>query len=411
MKFTPQQLRAEYREVANAPAPPNPPEYFGKARDYDVVLFVIETMPAACVSFDSSLKRFPNIATLNRAAWVGSAHNSTYPVTTRALFSILTGTYPPDSSSDMLTLGVSGNDGLIHSLNRAGYVTSAFGAGDSIVPLTREMFDRLGFKKIISFNTRPTMKETGTDVWARDQIELDRGALAALKQNMGQWIDHNQRYAALYLPQISHGPWTDLERGGQERDLMKRGQGLVVLLDQWLGEILAVLREKGRLGRTLIVVTADHGLRSWVEAPGLLKNLMDDYAFHVPFLLYAPGVLDHSRLISYVTSHIDLTPSILDLLGIAEGREMEHGGLLWDPRLESRRVYFWANRSNGMYDAGLFYGWNRTAEIVYSSPQMHFGANEVQPDNSAAYRRATESILRMDALRFAWFRSGQAAPR
>jgi len=40
---------------------------------------------------------------------------------------------------------------------------------------------------------------------------------------------------------------------------------------------------------------------------------------------------------------------------------------------------------------------------------MHFGQNEIQPDNSAAHRRAIERISRMDAVRVTWFRSRQAA--
>jgi arylsulfatase A-like enzyme len=67
---------------------------------------------------------------------------------------------------------------------------------------------------------------------------------------------------------------------------------------------------------------------------------MDDYAFHVPLLLYAPGILKRSERIDYVTSHIDITPSILDLAGISAGREKEQGAPLgmhaW-PR--GRRTY------------------------------------------------------------------------
>jgi arylsulfatase A-like enzyme len=204
----------------------------------------------------------------------------------------------------------------------------------SISPSSADTFDQFGFSTIRSFgkpevDPDPSIPVTEQTERLRGLSALDLSALAGLKRDMEGWIDHNQRYAAAYLPQVSHGPWDDVSRDGNERDIVKRGRNLSTLLDGWLGELLDVLQRKGRLERTLIVVTGDHGLRDWAEAPNKLSMLMDDYAFHVPLLLYAPGILKHTERIDYVTSHIDIAPSILDLVGISVGRDRLQGAPMW----------------------------------------------------------------------------------
>jgi hypothetical protein len=121
--------------------------------------------------------------------------------------------------------------------------------------------------------------------------------------------------------------------------------------------------------------------------------------------------MERTERIPYVTSHIDITPSILDLVGISAGREMEQGAPLWDPRLASRQIYFWGNQmqgNDGLYSGGEFYGWNRIADTVYANRRLHFGPADALFGNSPARRYATDSILEMSAIQMAWFRHNQS---
>jgi Sulfatase len=410
--LTQEQLRARYQALAKAPPPGEPTPYFGQARGYDVLLFVLETMPAKPIPLDGDLARLPRVASLRPQAWIAASHYSTYPLSVRAVFSILTGMYPPDSPRDFYRVETETQQGLMQSLRQAGYATAAYGGGGAITP--KSGIERLGFTRILSLSTAaagpdPAIPVTKQTEGVRGRSAADRSALAELKRDMGGWIDHQQRYAAVYLPQVSHGPWADVSRDGQESDLLKRGQNLFALLDGWLGELLDLLQRKGRLERTLIVITGDHGLRNWTEDPSGLSMLMDDYAFHVPLLLYAPGILKHSEHIDHVTSHIDLTPSILDLVGISAGREKEQGAPIWDMRLSSRQTYLWGNQyigSDALYSNGVFYGWDRVADVVYANRQFHFERGAEEPKGSTAQQYAMNSILQMSAIQMAWFRRG-----
>jgi arylsulfatase A-like enzyme len=405
------QLMERYQSVSGSPKQ-LPSQYFGKGKGYDVLFFVMETMPSLCVSFDGPMDALPNMASLKDAAFVASAHHSTYPLTVRALFSVMTGMYPPDGRSSSLTVIDRSNQNWQQAFAGAGYQTALYSG--SIPPGDRETFQGLGFRKIypslatVQTASAPAGIARAGNAWATVQLRRDGDALEELTKDVSQWIDHDQRYTAVYLPKVSHGPWVDIRNGGAERDLMQRGRNLAVQVDSRLGEILALLARKGRLQRTLIVVTADHGLRTWAESPKGLSMLTDEYAFGVPFLLYAPGILNQTQRLPYLTSHIDIEPSIMDLLGISSGRDREQGTPVWDQRLASRRTYFWANEylgSDVMFDSGVFHAWNRGAGLVYSNPHMHFSPADAERDTSPAGRRTTDEISRMDAIRIAWFRS------
>jgi hypothetical protein len=67
---------------------------------------------------------------------------------------------------------------------------------------------------------------------------------------------------------------------------------------------------------------------------------MQGLSYHVPFLLYAPGIVDHTIHVEQVTSHIDIAPTLLDLLGVKTLRELEEGSPVWDARIRNRTTFF-----------------------------------------------------------------------
>jgi len=77
--------------------------------------------------------------------------------------------------------------------------------------------------------------------------------------------------------------------------------------DTLLGEILDQLKRSHRYESSIIIVTADHGLRVW----GNLYGHMDQTA-RVPLILHAPGVRPADSDID--AQLIDLVPTLLDIL-------------------------------------------------------------------------------------------------
>jgi arylsulfatase A-like enzyme len=48
-----------------------------------------------------------------------------------------------------------------------------------------------------------------------------------------------------------------------------------------------------------------------------------EVTMRVPMLVYVPGVVPQPVAINYPTSHIDITPTLLDLLGISTGADLQ----------------------------------------------------------------------------------------
>ncbi len=103
------------------------------------------------------------------------------------------------------------------------------------------------------------------------------------------------------------------------RGLIARYYGLVTQVDRSVGGILKTLEDLGLADNTIVVYTSDHG--DMMGSHKLVaKSVMYEEAVRVPWLLRVPRMGRRQRVISHATSHIDLVPTLLDLLG-SEARD------------------------------------------------------------------------------------------
>jgi arylsulfatase A-like enzyme len=105
--------------------------------------------------------------------------------------------------------------------------------------------------------------------------------------------------------------------------------------------------------------------------------------------------------IPWLTSHIDVAPTVLDLLGVERGRDFEQGSPIWDANLAKRQTYFFANSvfgADGYYSDGRFYMRNLMSDAVYASSSLHFETKDIVRKDSADYRQVSRSLVRMAGL-------------
>jgi arylsulfatase A-like enzyme len=97
------------------------------------------------------------------------------------------------------------------------------------------------------------------------------------------------------------------------RSIKQRYLGLVTLVDQSIGAILACLERCDLTDNTIVVHTSDHG--DSLGAHHLFgKEAMFEEATRVPLLVRLPGQT-RIKTIQQPISHIDFVPTLLDLLG------------------------------------------------------------------------------------------------
>src|SRR6184192_1059104 len=154
------------------------------------------------------------------------------------------------------------------------------------------------------------------DVNPLDEVELDVEATLPESEDiplryrlMREWQQAEALLDRERLPiQLFFGITPD-----EYRSIKQRYLGLLTLVDQSIGAILACLERCGVGENTIVVHTSDHG--DSLGAHHLFgKETMFEEAARVPFLIRLPDQR-RQKMISHSVSHIDFVPTLLDLLG------------------------------------------------------------------------------------------------
>jgi len=113
--------------------------------------------------------------------------------------------------------------------------------------------------------------------------------------------------------------------------------------DQHIGRLLNFITAQPWANETAIVFTSDHGEAfgehgHWQHGRELWEPLV-----HVPLIVYVPGT--PARRVPVKRSHIDVVPTVMDLMGIAPDPTLHGKSLLADTKgpvasLEERDLYF-----------------------------------------------------------------------
>jgi phosphoglycerol transferase MdoB-like AlkP superfamily enzyme len=408
---SPEALRAEYQLLADSKTGAPDPRYSAKAGGYDVIVLILETAPARYDSFES-LEDLPTLKQLAIHSWIGDSHYTTFPYTAKATFSILTSMYPPNP----LFFGGEPRQtpGLVRGLSSSGYATRYYVPHAFENHFEDDMYASIGFDKIFVSEPSRVAIPVGRQYY-EDKIRCDLDALHALIHDVHEFSQQNRRYLAVFSPQIGHAPWPQLDQDDREMPLGERARALLKLQDAWLAQIVEQLTRDGRLDHTLIVVTGDHGIRTATEDPNYDPHgLLPDYSFHVPLLIFAPQILEKTEPIDDVTSHIDLAPTVLDLVGVKHGREFEEGLPVWDPGRKQRKVFLWAGDylgAEGFAQNGNFTVWNKVADYVFTGHSLDEDVLRMADVGSAEQSSADELLKSMAKLDGDWWVSAMPSSK
>lgn len=98
--------------------------------------------------------------------------------------------------------------------------------------------------------------------------------------------------------------------------------GLATEVDHHIGRVIGFLKDTGQYDNTLIVLTADHG--EMLGDHGLWgKQHAFDRSYHVPLIIRDPDYAQtRGTVINELTQSIDVTPTILDFIGVPVPKSM-----------------------------------------------------------------------------------------
>jgi arylsulfatase A-like enzyme/Flp pilus assembly protein TadD len=312
----------------------NPPETRPSNPSSPNVIFItIDTLRAdhlRCYGDDQV--RTPNIDMLAADGTRFTTVITAAPLTLPSHCSIMTGTYP-------MFHGVRDNVGyrldpsfetLAQILKGHGYVTGAF-VGSYV--LDRSFGLGTGFD--FYYDHFETKTDTGGIINMAQQLkrrgeEVVNQALSWISRVNGHPYFVWMHFYDVHDPYAPPPPFKD-EYASRPYD------GEIAYVDRQVGRLIAYLKEKRLYGKTLVVLTSDHG-----ESLGEHREIRHGYFVYdatllVPLIIKPFQDTTKARTVTQQVRSIDVAPTILEMLGFSKGHTMQ-GSSLVDLMLGKQRT-------------------------------------------------------------------------
>jgi len=314
---------------------------------YNLVLVNIDTLRAdhlGCYGYERDTSPFLDSLCRNGVVFERANSNSSY--TRESVTALFTGRLPSSSgSTGWNAVPVRDTPTLAERLDAAGYATALF---SNTVMLRRPGFDR-GFDTARHLSRK--WNSSGEEGRLSDQV-LDHVARRGARPFFiyVHYLDPHAPYqpradalaalgaqphdapVALYedvAPELAKlrsrgfGP-------GDPRfdDMVARYDAEIRSTDSALRALVEGLERHSVLDQTLIIITADHG-EEFLEHDYIEHGwTLYDEVIRVPLLFHAPGALKPART-RIGASHVDIVPTVLDLLGVEAPLEPTDGRRLF----------------------------------------------------------------------------------
>ena len=87
-------------------------------------------------------------------------------------------------------------------------------------------------------------------------------------------------------------------------------------MDQTIDDLMNELATRDLLGRSLLIITADHGEEIYDHGGWGHRHQLHDELPHVPLVIRWPGGEQADTRVTTLVSLVDLAPTILNVLGL-----------------------------------------------------------------------------------------------
>ena len=291
-----------------------------RSHPLNILLVTIDTLRADYLScYGSKIVKTPYIDQLANEGILfkhAYAHNV---ITLPSHVNILTGTYP-------IYHGVRDNTGfrldeesitLSEVLQQKGYKTGAFVGA---FPLD----DRFGLNQGFDLYDDFYGDTSAQNVFSFVERRAEKVIEPAIK-----WINQNKEnhwfcWVHLFDPHAPYSP----PQSFKDRYPNNFYGGEVAYTDFALGNLLIFLKKSGVEQDTLIVVTADHGEGLGDHKERTHGLFAYNSTLHIPLIFYQPQIFREPKAIGQRVRHIDIVPTILDILNIKIPKEVQGRSLV-----------------------------------------------------------------------------------
>ena len=344
---------------------------------------------------------------------VSRNHYANYPLSANAMLSIMTSAYDHPGKEliiqnyptvPLLTMS--------EILKDRGYRTCLIHTGSLKYADQRTFLKKRKFDRILEYKTLKHIPPYNYMVgWGLDERALIAPTVKFIKEERGK------PFFITLMPVNPHHPYAIPEKTEADRqrfmitgeiaeNLPRKTRNRLHYInslhyaDAALGELIATLEKQGLMENTLLFLFADHGEAFYEHR----KNYNHPFFLyeenvHVPFLIYNSTLISSTVELKGMTRHIDILPTVLDLLGVRGTREQEGISMLTKHPQQMAMLHTnWKDDYFGIRDGHWKYirRVSDSFEELYDLDQDPEEKNSIcslYPDVLERYRACTDNAL------------------
>lgn len=190
---------------------------------------------------------------------------------------------------------------IVHTLRQVGYYSALIGEQH----ISKEP-GIIGYDRVVKIETSRVTSAVPIT------IDMLRNVRQPFFLSVGFFETHREFFEPVSVRDANYClPAPTLPDTPQTRLDMAAFKASAQALDRGVGAVLDALDESGLAENTLVICTTDHGL----AFPGMKCNLTD-HGLGVMLMLRGPGGFSGGKVYDAMVSHIDLFPTVCDLLEI-----------------------------------------------------------------------------------------------
>lgn len=341
-------------------------------QDYNVVLYILESTPMAALQL---AERATGESLYNELVEDGALSlpcYATFATSTKSMYTLQTGMYA-SPTQEVLETQIKELTGLPRTLRNAGYHTEFISAQQLHYQGSRTQYENMGYHSVTGL---PEL----TELAAKKDIKLSGSGFGHGDDRLMflpgfEQLKQQQPFLATYYTSASHYPY-DFPGNSPGTDF-ERHQRSLEFSQKAIRELLAGLDAQGLMENTLIIITSDHGEEFFNGNFSGRGTTLSETTHLVPLLMYIRGKEIVSPSLEYAR-HIDIVPSVLDILGLApEGLPLQGHSIF--KSVEKRPVYMntiGRLRSIGIIDDGIKTVHSLDTNLTRSGPLPFPGAKE-----------------------------------
>lgn len=311
--------------------------------NHNVVLVVLEGVQYRYTSlYNKQSNLTPYLAALAKQGVEFTNARSSLTHTTKVLFSLLTGRFPSVSQDIAETVPVEKPYASIATIlkQNANFRTAFFQSAKGNFESRPGLVHNLGFDKF----------------WARDNLNNSDAFLGYLAcdefemlKPIIQWIKAEKKpFFLTIMCSVSHDPYEVPAWFATPADEpIERYRQTILYTDKFIAALDIELAKLDLTDKTIFCVIGDHG-EAFGEH-GLLghERIAFDETLRIPFCLRAPFLIPPKTTVTQPVSSVDLTPTLLALLGFDTSDIGFDGTNALGPIPDDRKVYFfgWLSQS------------------------------------------------------------------